>query len=160
MNDLSSVLKIFKRIKAELNKQKNDQWKWIYPNRFNHKTDIKNGTMYGITEGNEYVAVVTLDDKQSSDYRLMDWQDKKGTPCCIHRLAVDPSRQGQGLGKFLLQYVENLAIKQGYSSVRIDVYKINDAAVALYKKNGYVEVGEVRYPLRKFSYITMEKQLI
>jgi ribosomal protein S18 acetylase RimI-like enzyme len=116
--------------------------------------------MYGIKDGNEYVAVVTLDAKQSKKYQYFNWKDKEGRPCCIHRLAVDPSRQGQGIGKYLLQYIENLAIQKGFSSSRIDVYKINESAVALYERNGYVKVGEVHYPFRKFSYITMEKQLL
>ncbi|WP_084654198.1 GNAT family N-acetyltransferase [Paenibacillus zanthoxyli] len=77
----------------------------------------------------------------------------------MHRLAVDPGHQGKGLGNFLLQYIENFAIEKGYTSVRIDVYKINETAKALYTRNGYKEIGEVRYPLRKHSYITMEKQL-
>lgn len=157
MKEYSSVLAVFSGVKAELNKEKNDQWKWIYPNRFIYKSDIQSGTMYGVKEGNKYVAVVTLDDKQSKGYQSLVWRDTKGKPGCIHRLAVLPGRQGQGLGKFLLNYAEKLAQDKGHTSIRIDVYKINEAAVALYKKNGYVEVGEVRYPFRKYSYITMEK---
>lgn len=158
-DNLPSVLKISKKIKIDLKKQNNDQWKWIYPNRSNYKADIKNGTMHGITDGNELIAVVTLDDIQSQQYQTLNWSDKEGKPCCIHRLAVDPDHQGKGLGKLLLQYIENLAIQKGYTSVRIDVYKINETAKALYTRNGYKEIGEVRYPLRKHSYITMEKQL-
>jgi hypothetical protein len=54
MRDYSSVLAVFSGVKAALSKEKNDQWKWIYPNRFIHKSDIQSGTMYGIKEGNEY----------------------------------------------------------------------------------------------------------
>ncbi|MDQ0060065.1 GNAT family N-acetyltransferase [Paenibacillus harenae] len=159
MGSLPSVLKIFRRAKSELKNQKNDQWKWIYPNRSNYKADLRNGSMYGISYGDELIAVVTLDNMQSKQYQLISWNDKDGKPCCIHRLAVDPSHQGKGLGKALLQYIENFAIRNGYTSVRIDVYKINETAKALYIRNGYEERGEVRYPMRKHTYVTMEKQL-
>ncbi|MCR8631295.1 GNAT family N-acetyltransferase [Paenibacillus radicis (ex Xue et al. 2023)] len=158
IEDYSAILTLFKEVKAELNKQRNDQWKWLYPNRSTHKTDIKNGTMYGIKENNSYVAAITLDDLQSEKYKTLNWKDNEGKACCIHRLAVHPKQQGRGLGKKLLHYAEHLAHNQGYTSVRIDVYQTNAAAVALYEKNGYEKVGEVRYPLRKHSYISMEKQ--
>ncbi|NOU96791.1 GNAT family N-acetyltransferase [Paenibacillus sp. LMG 31456] len=159
MEDYSAILTLFKEVKAELNKQNNDQWKWLYPNRFTHKTDIKNGSMYGIKGTNNWVAVVTLDDTQSDKYQSLSWKDTEGKVCCVHRLAVHPKQQGQGLGKKLLHYAEHLARNQGYTSIRIDVYKTNEAAIALYKNNGYEIAGEVRYPLRKSSYISMEKQL-
>ncbi|AHV98813.1 GNAT family N-acetyltransferase [Paenibacillus sabinae] len=128
LDNLPSVLKIFKKVKKDLKNQNNDQWKWIYPNRSNYKADIKNGTMHGITDGNELIAVVSLDEMQSQQYQTLNWNDQKGKPYCIHRLAVNPSHQGKGLGKFLLQYIENFAIEKGYTSVRIDVYKINETA--------------------------------
>ncbi|GGG14981.1 GNAT family N-acetyltransferase [Paenibacillus abyssi] len=160
MRDFRSILKIFREVKMELEKQNNDQWKWIYPNRFIYKADVKNGTMYGIKEGNEYIAVVTLDNRQSNEHQSMKWRDHAGTPCCIHRLAVRPDRQGKGLGKQLLRSAEHLAKQQGYTSVRIDVYQSNATAISLYEKNGYLRIGEVRYPMRKLPYVTMEKQLL
>ncbi|WP_165971965.1 GNAT family N-acetyltransferase [Paenibacillus piri] len=159
MNDYPAVLALFKAVKTELGKHNNDQWKWIYPNRFTHKTDIGNGAMYGLKEGGALLAVVTVDSLQNRKYEHFPWKDRSGRSACIQRLAVHPREQGRGLGKKLLHYAEQTAISQGFTSIRIEVYETNASAIALYDKNGYEHVGEVRYPMRKSAYITMEKQL-
>ena len=159
MSDYSAVLSLFTAVKKELTKQGNDQWKWIYPNRFTHKKDIAEGSMYGVKEGNGFAGVITWDDKQHEKYANLAWKDSSGKVSCIHRLAVHPEQQGRGLGKKLLLYAEGQAKSAGCTSVRIEVYSANAGALALYEKYGYERVGEVSYPMRKHAYIAMEKHL-
>jgi GNAT superfamily N-acetyltransferase len=56
----------------------------------------------------------------------------------IHSLYVDPARQGQGVGKRLLQAV--LARARGASELKCD--KANRRAIAFYRHLGWREVGE------------------
>lgn len=58
---------------------------------------------------------------------------------------VDASERGRGLGRRLLDAGEMLARERGYSSLELEVYAHNDAAIALYRSGGFEEIGD-RYP--------------
>lgn len=63
------------------------------------------------------------------------------------RIAVTPSRQGQGLGRALLQACEADLAATGARDLHLEVRVSNAAARALYAANGWREVG-----LRKAYY--------
>jgi len=101
-----------------------------------------------------------LDQNQADGYKSIPWESENSSASCIHRLAVHPDYQGKGMGKRLLQFAENKALHDGSTSIRLDVYSANPTAVAIYEKAGYLNKGEITFPLRKQPYICMEKQLL
>ncbi|MEH7348082.1 GNAT family N-acetyltransferase [Gottfriedia acidiceleris] len=157
--DKKSILNLYKIVTKHLRSNHNEQWDLFYPNVMVIRSDITNQNIYGIIDNHVVIGAVVLDESQSKKYEQIDWDDKNGTPVCIHRLAVRPDYQGRGIGKLLLEYVEQLAIQRGYTSIRLDVYSTNNEAVGLYTKYGYVNKGTIEYPLRKSPYYCMEKQL-
>ena len=158
-NYQKDVLNLYKTVTKHLRSNQNDQWDLFYPNLFVIQDDITNQNIYGIIDNHVIIGTVVLDELQSKKYEQIDWYDKNGNPVCIHRLAVRPNYQGRGIGKLLIDYVEQLAIQKGYTSIRLDVYSTNDEAVGLYTKYGYVKRGTIEFPLRKNPYFCMEKQL-
>jgi len=75
----------------------------------------------------------------------------------MHRLAVDPQAQGQGVARKLIEFAENYAVREGYTSIRLDTYNKNTAALKLYRGLGYDERGEVNYPGKAASFPVFEK---
>lgn len=60
----------------------------------------------------------------------------------FHRIAVDPSMQGTGLSKVMIQYViEEMKQKHGVTQVSVCVWKSNIQACKLYTKLGFVKTG-------------------
>nr|WP_051092892.1 ribosomal protein S18-alanine N-acetyltransferase [Jongsikchunia kroppenstedtii] len=60
--------------------------------------------------------------------------------CEVHTIAVTPGSQGRGLGRALLDALLSVADHERavtYLEVRVD----NDAAIDLYRRNGFVDVG-------------------
>ncbi len=55
----------------------------------------------------------------------------------IQELAVFPDRRGQGLGRVLLESVEETAREAGAASLELDVETGNDVAIALYEGFGF-----------------------
>jgi [ribosomal protein S18]-alanine N-acetyltransferase len=49
--------------------------------------------------------------------------------------------RGKGLGKFLMDYIENTCQTMGLSRILLEVAKTNHPAIKLYKKCGFVKVG-------------------
>ncbi|MBB6691634.1 GNAT family N-acetyltransferase [Cohnella xylanilytica] len=157
--DKRRLLKLYRTVTADLRKDGVKQWDLFYPNGFVVKKDLLRGTAFGIRDGGRIVAAVVVDREMSDLYGPLDWEDREGTPACIHRLAVHPELQGRGVGKRLLAFAENEAREIGGTSIRLDVFSGNPGALSLYGKNGYREVGRVRYPMRKLPYFCMEKRL-
>ncbi|UJF33910.1 GNAT family N-acetyltransferase [Paenibacillus hexagrammi] len=157
--DKKAIMSLYRAVTKDLRKQGNRQWDWFYPNGIVIGSDLKNHTLYGMKVGSQVTAAVALDANQSPQYAPLPWSNTPGKPACVHRLAVHPDHQGKGLGKRLLAFAEELAMQQGYSSIRLDVYTGNPGALAMYVRAGYRQVGEVRFPFRETPYMCMEKIL-
>jgi ribosomal protein S18 acetylase RimI-like enzyme len=158
-NDAGRLLALYRAVTADLRKAGVYQWDWFYPNRFVLKADLKRGTLFGIRGEDRIIGAVVVDRRQSGKYSGLDWSDKHGDPACIHRLAVHPGCQRQGIGKKLLQFAENEARGEGRTSIRLDVYTGNPGAVEMYRRAGYADVAAIRYPMRGTPFLCMEKQL-
>ncbi|MBF0255959.1 MAG: ribosomal protein S18-alanine N-acetyltransferase [Gammaproteobacteria bacterium] len=61
--------------------------------------------------------------------------------CHILNLCIDPSRQRQGHGRYLLQWMLRDAIALGARMSLLEVRVNNRAAIALYEAMGYAEIG-------------------
>jgi ribosomal protein S18 acetylase RimI-like enzyme len=78
----------------------------------------------------------------------------------LHSLWVSPQVRGQGLGNRLVAAVEEWAVRQGATSIRLEVVPGNAPAVALYRRHGYVDTGDRSEPLAGGDrQLVMEKPL-
>ena len=156
--ELKTVLQFYREISSDLKKKGINQWDRYYPNRFIVKLDLKEGNLYGILpDHNKLVGAIVVDTNQSKKYRKLYWEDGEGNPLVIHRLAVHPLYQGKGYGKRLLQFAEEFARLNEYSSIRLDVFCVNDGAVKMYERSGYQERGTIHFPFRSAPYKCYEK---
>lgn len=57
----------------------------------------------------------------------------------IYNLFVRPHRRGLGLGVLLLKACEAYAIKTGFDTTALVVSNVNEGALRLYERNGYVQ---------------------
>jgi ribosomal protein S18 acetylase RimI-like enzyme len=57
----------------------------------------------------------------------------------IDNIAVQPSCQGQGYGRGLLQFAERVARDAGYDAIRLYTNEVMTENIALYSKLGFVE---------------------
>ena len=62
----------------------------------------------------------------------------------LYSMAVAPEHRGQGLGRVLLEAAETAALDSGAAVMRLEVHPQNFAAIALYRRAGYLEFGVYR----------------
>jgi len=62
----------------------------------------------------------------------------------VQTVAVDPDRQGEGLGRLLLGALLDEARQRGCDAVHLEVRADNEAAIRLYERAGFQQVGRRR----------------
>jgi len=75
----------------------------------------------------------------------------------IENVAVDPGRQGEGIGRSLLAFAETVARDAGLSTVRLYTHLTMTENQAFYPRLGYEETH--RTPVGEFERIHFAKQL-
>jgi putative acetyltransferase len=58
----------------------------------------------------------------------------------IKRMFVQPSERGRGVSRHLLRWLEEQAIRNGYTTVRLETGVLNREAIALYEASGYLPI--------------------
>jgi ribosomal protein S18 acetylase RimI-like enzyme len=137
---------LMERCRHALEVQGIHQWDDVYPARETVANDVRRGALFVLedADGNA-VACVSLDDQQSEEYASLAWTGSEPA-LVVHRLCVDPGFQGRGYARQLMDFAESYAAQHGYASVRLDAYTANERSVDLYRRRGYREVGQVRFP--------------
>ena len=64
----------------------------------------------------------------------------------VYSVAVDPRWQGKGLGKALLAYADQCAIKRGLREIRLHTNSKLLRNIGLYESSGFVRIGERPHP--------------
>ena len=131
------------------------QWDEQYPSREIIKKDISEGSAFGFFQSDELRGYIVLNEEYSPEYNSLEWKDKNGTALIVHRLSIKADCQGQGIAKQLMMFAEEYAINRGNSSIRLDAFLHNKAALSLYDNLGYTKVGTVTF--RKGEFYCYEK---
>ncbi len=158
-NDLKSIKSLYTAVTSHLRKNGVYQWDRFYPNQIVIGKDLKRGDLHAIFNDGFCIGAVVVNEDQSTKYAGLPWSDPKGRPAVIHRLAVHPNSQGRGIGKQLLLYAEEFAKSQEYTSIRLDAFTANPAAIKMYERADYDPIGQIHFPFRKHPFQCFEKIL-
>lgn len=140
--DIDAIMALVRDAVRLKRKNGDDQWDDTYPNRELIAQDISGGTLFKITDGDNVLGIMVLNEEQPPPYFTISWDDV-GRPLVVHRLCIDPRFQGRGLARRLMLFAEEHAASNGYRSIRLDTYSGNRAAQALFESLDYQPVGDV-----------------
>jgi ribosomal protein S18 acetylase RimI-like enzyme len=104
---------------------------------------VSEGAVWVFEEGAVIAAIIVL--LPAPDYLLLD------------NIAVSPTRQGLGLGRRLLAFAEDEAMRRGYREIRLYTHQTMVENQRLYAAIGYEETG--RGSEAGYNRIFMRKQL-
>lgn len=161
LGDLDEIWAIVGRAVAHMNAQGNPQWGIDYPTLDHYAADVARGELY-VAQGEDstILGVVCLNDDQSAEYAPLPWRIP-GPAIAIHRMAVDPAAQGQGVARGLFLFAEKLAKDKGFSTIHADTYSLNNRMQSLFLSMGYDRVASVHFERdgRHLPYPCFEKVL-
>lgn len=146
---------ITRRCIESLDKQDIYQWDEVYPARSDFQGDIQTESLYLITAANEIFGCICLNKFEHPGYENGNWHGSNFF--VIHKMIVDPKREGQGSGEFAMMHAEKMARSKKKDSVRLDCFKENARANRFYQRLGYALRGEVLF--RKGMFNLYEKMI-
>lgn len=157
--DLQALFQIYKNGKIELDRKGIFQWTDAYPSIFTVEDDLKKGDLYVLKNDIEIIGAINVNEEQDEIYRKIDWKFDDSKVLVVHRLVINPKYQRQGYATKMMDFAEDFAIKNNYTSIRLDVFIPHKGAVDFYKKRNYVNRGNVYFPERNEPFHCMEKKM-
>lgn len=127
-----------------------DQWDENYPDRLSIKNDLEKETLFVYRNENKIAGIIVLNEYQDEEYAQIDWlTNDLSKNIIVHRLAVSPENQGQGIARKIMDFAEGFARKNNYDSIRLDTYSQNPRNQIFYAKRGYKNLGAVFLKYKK-----------
>lgn len=158
-SELDTIFQMYLNAKHQLEQNGIYQWTTNYPTLSILQEDLKKGVLYTLQLQNEIIGAINISEEQEDEYQSINWQYNDSKVLVIHRLVIDPKHQQQGYAKQLMDFAEDVAIQNKYTSIRLDVYSQNINAINFYKKREYFSRGEVNFPERAYPFHCMEKEI-
>ena len=159
MQDLASLKDMYRRIVKNMETQGLSIWDDSYPCEF-LEGDIQNKRLYVLLDNGSLVSAFALCDANAGA-RAVQWKDARAKALYLDRLGVDIHHTQKGIGRFMLAKAKELAKISGAEYLRLFVVDINEPAIKLYTKNGFVraagvyaETFEDGFTLREYGYET------
>lgn len=91
------------------------------------EAEVERGDVYVALDGERIVGVVRTKPREKDLY--------------IHQIAVDPTRQGTGVGSWLLQRIDEVARARGLGGLSLETAEMAVANIRLYQRHGFEIVG-------------------
>lgn len=119
--------------------------KGIYPVSEDIERAIDERSLYMATEKNQIVSTFILNHKQGEGYENAAWPDPvpEDKVAVMHLLATDPDRQGQGIGKMMLEKAEEICRERHDQVIRLDTLTWNVPGIKLYEGFGFKYCGDI-----------------
>ncbi len=85
--------------------------------------ELERGDVYVALDGERIVGAVRTEPRENELY--------------IQQIAVDPSRQGTGVGSWLLVRIDELARSRGLGGLALETAEMAEANIRLYRRHGF-----------------------
>lgn len=136
------------------------QWNKNYPSLDILTKDVKAKTVYVYLDQKEIIATVMFSMEMDDFYTKVDWLTPDAKQLYVHRLAVHPASQGQGIARALMDFGEALAREKKCLSVRLDTFSQNPRNNRFYQARKYQQVWQVFFPQKsEYPFYCYEKVL-
>lgn len=157
--DSKKLFEIYKNAKKELERNNIFQWTDNYPTLSIIEKDLEKKVLYVLKNKNTIVGAINISEEQEEEYSQINWKFNSLKVLVIHRLVIHPKYQRKGFASFLMDFAEDFAEKNNYTSIRLDAYSPNKNVVDFYKRRNYFIRGNVSFPEREKPFNCMEKKV-
>jgi GNAT superfamily N-acetyltransferase len=157
--DFIEILYLLRICILDMNQNGLKHWNSVYPGPDIIQDDLTKSSIYLVKDKGVCKGMVTLDTQEPEEYKGIQWANEARKPLFMHRLAVHPNWQGQGIARKLMTFAEEYARKNGFDALRIDVFSDSHHARNLCKKNSFTEAGNFLSFFQQQPFICFDKKI-
>jgi len=139
--DEDIVNDMYNAVKAKGKIDGTSDWDNDYPNREILKDDLLKRCVYVLERDGTIIAAISIVDEVIEELESLDWKEVKS--CFLVRLCVASECQGKGIGEKMMRHVNDHARRSGYGATHHLAAQENKAAIRLYERMGYRNLGEI-----------------
>jgi GNAT superfamily N-acetyltransferase len=114
------------------------------------------GVCFVAESNGEPVGTITVR-RPPADFQC-DWYARADVASAI-QLAVEPARQGQGVGSALLRQAEAWAVEKGFAELALDTAAAATHLVAYYRKRDFRTICTLTWPHKNYASVILSKPL-
>lgn len=151
VQDIPLIKKITEACAQHMIDQGIYQWNKNYPSLEVLTKDVMANNVYVYLMEHEIIAIVMFSMEMDDFYSEVDWLTPNFKQLYVHRLAVHPTYQGQGIARALMDFGEALAKEKECLSVRLDTFSQNIRNNRFYQARQYQQVGQVFFAQKSES---------
>lgn len=144
--DSARIWVIIQQAKAQMYREKKQQWDESYPSPEHISADIANGYAYVLcNEQNIIVYGAVVFDGEPA-YEIIDGKWLSNLPyVVVHRLAVAEEAKRRGIATLFMQKVEKLSVEKNVNSFKADTNFDNFYMQKIFEKCGFTYCGDISY---------------
>lgn len=146
IEDIKSIMNLTKACAKAMIAKGIYQWNAHYPNSSAFKKDVERNELYVLETDSDISGTIVISTVMDEEYRPIEWLTKNDNNLYIHRLAIHPNLQGKGYAQQLMDFAENYAIENNYTSIRLDTFSQNKRNQKFYELRGYKRLGDIYFP--------------
>lgn len=122
------------------------QWNEHYPNPSAFINDVERNELYVLEIDGQVKGTIVISTFMDKEYIPIKWLTQNKKNIYIHRLAIHPELQGKGCARQLMDFAEQYAIENNYSSIRLDTFSQNKRNQKFYELRGYNRLDDIYFP--------------
>ncbi len=146
ISEIDDILTITKACAKKISDHGIFQWNDQYPSKIIFEKDVKRNELFIFKEHTRIIGAIVISTFMDDEYKSVKWLGSTNNAIYIHRLAVHPDFQGQGYAQKLMNFAENYALQNNFSSVRLDTFSQNTRNQQFYTKRGYQKLEAIYFP--------------
>lgn len=141
--DIDPIMSIIGQAQRFLKEIGIDQWQNNYPNIETIESDIENGYSYVLIKDSVIIGTVAVsfDGEKTYDTIYDGKWISNGPYAVVHRMAVNDNFRGKGIGRIIIQNIENMALDNNVKSIKIDTHRGNLPMQNMLKNCGFQYCG-------------------
>lgn len=146
ISEIPDILTITKACAKKMSSLGIYQWNEHYPSKSAFENDLKRGELFVLQENSTIIGTIVISTFKDEEYKEIRWLSTKDNAIYIHRLAVHPDYQSKGYAQKMMDFAENYARENNFSSVRLDTFSQNTRNQAFYTQRGYQKLEAIYFP--------------
>ena len=144
--DIDRILEITKACAKHMINKGIYQWNEHYPNKLAFENDVNRNELYVLEIEKIIVGCIVISTFRDEEYIPVKWLTPNKNNIYIHRLAIHPKHQGNRYAQKLMDFAEQFAIENNYSSIRLDTFSKNKRNQLFYELRGYKKLEDIYFP--------------